>query len=41
MVTDERRVQLEAAYAGKVAIKLLEYFLDIDAVRGTGRLYVP
>jgi hypothetical protein len=38
---DERRIQLEAAYAAKVAIKLLEYFLDIDAVRGTGRLYVP
>ncbi len=38
---DARRIQREAGYAAKVAIKLLEHFLDIDAVRGTGRLYVP
>jgi hypothetical protein len=40
-VANARRVQLEAAYAARVAAKLLEHFLEIDQVRGTGRLYVP
>ena len=40
-LADPRRVQLDAAYAARVAIKLLQYFLEIDTVRGTGRLCVP
>lgn len=28
-------------YAERVGIRLLEYLLDIDNYRGTGRLYVP
>jgi hypothetical protein len=40
-VANARRVQLEAAYASRVAVKLLEHFLDIDRFRGTGRLFVP
>lgn len=40
-LADADRIQRESAYASKVAIKLLEYFLDIDTVRGAGRLYVP
>jgi hypothetical protein len=40
-VSDARRLKLEATYATRVAVTLLEYFLDIESVRGTGRLYVP
>jgi hypothetical protein len=35
------RIQHESRYAGQVAIKLLQYFLEIDSVRGAGRMYVP
>jgi len=28
-------------YAERVALRLLEYLLEIDAHRGTGRLYLP
>jgi hypothetical protein len=28
-------------YADRVVAQLLDYLLDIDRVRGTGRLYLP
>ena len=40
-LADPQRLKHEASYARRVAVKLLEYFMDIDRVRGTGRLYVP
>jgi hypothetical protein len=36
-----QRVMQDRAYAVRVADSLLEYLIDIDKVRGTGRLYVP
>lgn len=36
-----RRVQTDSSYAARVAIKLLQFFLDIDSLGGSGRLYVP
>jgi hypothetical protein len=35
------RVAKSKGYAERVAERLLEYLLEIDQVRGTGRLYVP
>src|SRR5262249_44805142 len=35
------RFDHEPSYVARVAVRLLDYFLDIDRVRGTGRLYVP
>ena len=40
-IGDSDRVLESPAYADFVAERLLEYLLDIDRVRGTGRLYVP
>lgn len=40
-IADPQRVQREASYAARTAVKLLQYFTDIDTVRGVGRLYVP
>jgi hypothetical protein len=35
------RVLVDRGYADRVALKLLEHLLDLDALRGTGRLYLP
>lgn len=40
-LADADHFRLSRAYAARVAEKLLEYFLDIERYRGTGRLYVP
>ena len=40
-IGDSDRVLESPAYADFVAERLLEYLLDIDRVRGTGRLYIP
>lgn len=40
-LADSNRIQTDSAYALGVAIKLLQYFLEIDSFRGTGRLFVP
>lgn len=40
-VSDAERLLLDRGYAHRVAERLLGYLLDIDAVRGTGRLYLP
>jgi hypothetical protein len=38
---DATRLIRDRTYAERVAVKLLEYFLEIDRVRGAGRLFVP
>jgi hypothetical protein len=40
-VADPERVLHSKEYAERAAVRLLEYLLDIDRVRGTGRLYLP
>lgn len=35
------RLLQEREYAERAAEKILEYLLELDAVRGTGRLFVP
>jgi hypothetical protein len=35
------RVLHDRVYAGRIAVQLLEHLLDLDALRGTGRLFVP
>ena len=40
-VADVERVLRSRNYAERVAAQLLDYLLDIDNYRGTGRLYLP
>jgi len=40
-LADPKRIQKSRAYAERAAERLLEYLLEIDAVKGTGRLYLP
>jgi hypothetical protein len=40
-VSDAQRVLHSPDYAERVAVKLLDYLMNIDRVRGTGRLYLP
>ena len=40
-IADVERVQQSREYAERAAVKLLDYLMDIDNIRGTGRLYVP
>jgi hypothetical protein len=40
-LTNADRVLQDGAYAERAARRLLEYLLEIDKVRGTGRLYLP
>src|SRR5437867_2878067 len=40
-LADSDRLKHDAQYAARTAVKLLQYFLEIDNVRGTGQLYVP
>lgn len=40
-IGNAKRVLVDKAYAKQVAVKLLEYLLDIEQYRGAGRLYVP
>ena len=35
------RLMASREYAERVMVKLLDYLLDLDAYRGTGRLYLP
>jgi hypothetical protein len=35
------RVLLERSYAERAAVRMLDYFLEIDRYRGAGRLYAP
>ena len=40
-LANPKRIQQDRAYAERVAERFLEYLLEIDMVRGTGRLYLP
>ena len=40
-LADPEQVRHSSNYAGRVAESLLEYLIDIDKYRGTGRLYLP
>src|SRR5262249_10326723 len=40
-LADAQRVLHSRDYAERAAAKLLDYLLNIDLVRGTGRLYLP
>jgi hypothetical protein len=40
-LADVDHLRLNKVYAGRVAVRLLEFFFDIEQYRGTGRMYVP
>ncbi len=40
-LADPEQVRHSRAYAERVAARLLEYLIDLDNYRGTGRLYLP
>lgn len=40
-LADPDRIMTDREYAGRVAEQLLQYLFDIDALRGTRRLYIP
>jgi hypothetical protein len=40
-LADSRRIYKDRAYAQHTAEALLEYLIDIESLRGTGRLYIP
>jgi hypothetical protein len=40
-LANEDRFQNSREYASRVVEDLLEYLLDIELYRGTGRLYLP
>ena len=40
-IADPELVMTSQDYAERVAIQVLEYLLDLDNFRGTGRLFVP
>jgi hypothetical protein len=40
-IGDPTRVLRDRAYAADVAERILEYMLDLENMRGAGRLYVP
>jgi hypothetical protein len=40
-IGDPQEFSLNRSYAERAAEKLLEYLLELDRFRGTGRLYIP
>jgi hypothetical protein len=40
-IADPDRVMSDRNYSEEVAARVLEYLIDLDKVRGAGRLYVP
>jgi len=40
-VANPKRLQHERDYAEQVAVRLLEYLMDIESFRGTGRVFLP
>lgn len=40
-LSDAQRLLLDRDYLDRSAEKLMEYLIDIDRVRGTGRLFLP
>ena len=40
-IADPDRVMIDRDYAEDVSARVLEYLIDLDKLRGAGRLYVP
>ncbi len=40
-ISDPDRLLTDRAYAQAVTVRLLEHLMDLDRLRGTGRLYIP
>jgi len=40
-LADRERVVRDRAYAQRAAIRLMELLMDVDQIRGSGRLYLP
>jgi hypothetical protein len=40
-LANPKRILIDKAYARRTAERILEYLIDIDQYRGTGRLFVP
>ena len=40
-IGDARRLLTDGEYADRIVDRLLRYLLELNAVRGTGRLYLP
>lgn len=40
-LADSEQVHKNKMYANRVAERLLQYLLEIDQLRGTGRIYIP
>ncbi len=40
-LANPKRLLIDRTYSGEVAEKLLQYLLEIESYRGTGRLFVP
>jgi hypothetical protein len=40
-LVDPKRIMSNRAYAERVALRMLEYLLDLQKLRGTGRLFLP
>lgn len=40
-IADPEQVLQSSACAARIVTRLLEYLIDIDNYRGTGRLYLP
>ncbi len=40
-LADPDRIRTERSYAEQAAVRVLEYLMDIENLRGTGRLFIP
>ena len=40
-LSEPQRVLSSRAYANRVVERLVEYLIDVENLRGTGRLYLP
>ena len=40
-IADPDRLMRDRDYAERAAVQLLEFLMDLDNLRGAGRLYVP
>ena len=40
-ISEPQRMLSSRAYAHRVVERLLEYLIDVENLRGTGRLYLP
>jgi hypothetical protein len=40
-IGDPAQLLADRHYASRAAVRLMEYLIDLDSFRGTGRLYLP